>query len=342
LQGVDDFDGISYGRLVEITCAGLAPPPRVPTPPPVEPVDEVEAEPEPEPAPIVAVAGVPEVAPVSKGFSFVQESEIEGHHPADDGEWVDAGAVHNDQEHQEEVADSYVEQEAPAKEQTQEGMAPAVQWEPTTSAPLDWATDESELPPIASVQESMGASGSATPGDAPPEVAGEPNGEVNSPATTRRQHDGEGFTQARGARAHGRGFRGERGGYRSFRGERGAYRGGFRGERGNHRGGERGGFRGGEHGEHGEFRRGGERGEFRGGDRGEFRGGDRGEFRGGDRGEFRGGDRRGRGGYRGRGEWRGDGEYRGRGGRGRGRGGDRGGAPATPTTPVAAAEESAT
>jgi hypothetical protein len=281
---------------VEITDAGLAPP-RVPTPLPVEPVDEVEAEPEPEPAPIVTVAGVPEVAPVSN-FSFVQESEIEGH--ADDTEWVDAGAASNEQEPQEEVAKGYVEQDAPAEEQVQEGITPAVQWEPTPNAPLDWATDESELPPIASVQESIGASGSATPGDAPPDAVAEPNGEVNSPATTRRQHDGEGFTQARGGRVGRGGFRGERGGYHNFRGGDRGFRGGFRGS---HRGGDRGGFRGGEQGERGEFRRGergefrgGDRGEFRGGDRGEFRGGDRGEFRGGDRGEFRGGDRRGRGG----------------------------------------------
>lgn len=57
-----------------------------------------------------------------------------------------------------------------------------------------------------------------------------PNGSVRPPPTI----DDDGFTQARGGRARGRG-----------RGFRGGERGGFRGGDGGFRGGDRGGFRGG-------------------------------------------------------------------------------------------------
>ncbi|KAM6501981.1 hypothetical protein JOM56_001958 [Amanita muscaria] len=313
LLGAEESNGISCARLTEITQLGLALP-RAPTPiaePTVE-QPEPETELELETAPAVAPVGVPEVAPASKGFSFVQESEIDEARPADDDEWIDAGVVPEAQAPEGELANGHVQQEEVQALET----APPVFPEPATSAPLDWATDDGDLPPIADVQESIGASVSATAGDVQPKATGEENTGENSPLSNRRPEE-EGFTHFGGGRGRGRGprgERGERGGYRN-RGERG----GFRGERGSFRGGERGGFRGERGGPHGGERsgfHGGERGGFHGGERGEFHGGERGGFRGGERGEYggqRGGERgepqgndRGefRGGYRGRGEGR--------------------------------------
>ena len=336
LHGSDDFDGISCmydkmpwslylpcildTRLSEIITAGLAPPPRTPTPPPVEEegaeeTEEVQIAIESETAADAALAGIPETVYPKKGFSFVQESEIDDARPVDDSEWVDAGASAADQALEEELANGHVEQDATPEPQR---VVPVVE-EPTTGASIDWATDEADLPPITSIQESFGISDAAPPADAQAESAPDAtNG--RPPRSHRRPHDEDGFTH-RGGHGRGRGrggFRGDRG-HRGFRGERGG-RGGFRSGEGEFRGG----FRGGE----GEFR--GREGEFRSGEGGfrgrdvEFRGRG-GEFRGGHRngenggfrsgegdsprgGEFRGGEGRGgeggegRGGYRGRGE----------------------------------------
>jgi hypothetical protein len=142
--------------------------------------------------------------------------------------------------------------------------------QPPQTGAIDWAAeDDAGLPSIASLHTKFGTSGSATPVtaeivDTAPELAPAPisvNGNVGDAPATPVQEDEDGFTQAKGSRGRGRGFRGN-----------GNDRGGFRG----HRGGERGGFRGGDR-EHGGFRggdrdRGGYRG-FRGGERG---GGERG------------------------------------------------------------------
>ena len=244
-------------RLVEITNAGLASP-RVQTPPPTEQVEraeQAEAVEESVTVPDTAITGIPETVSSSKGFSFVQESEIDEAQPGDDGEWVDA-TVH-EQSPQEELPNGHMQQTAVVVDLVQETIIPAIE-EPTTSAPLDWATEEGDLPPISSVHESFGTFGAAMSADAQaesaPETATSPaNDQAYGPRPRRRPQDEEGFTRARDGRGRGRGFRGERG-------ERGGYR-GFRGDRGGFRGGDRGGFRG--------------RGEGRGGDGrgGEGRGG---------------------------------------------------------------------
>lgn len=317
-------------RLSEIVAAGLAAPPRSPTPPPAEEAEEAEEEEEvkvevesSEPAADVIVTGIPETVYPKMGFSFVQESEIDDTQPADDSEWVDAGASTAEQALEEE---DHVEREATPEPRVQERVAPIVVEEPTTGASIDWATDETELPPITSIHESFGM---APPAEVRTESAPEAtNGRPPRQFHRRPHHDEEGFTHPRGGRGRGRGFRGDRGGgHRGFRGgERGGGRGGFRGgEGGGFRSGE-GGFRGGEGGfrsEGGGFRsgeggyRGGEGGGyregggFRGGEGG-YRGGENGGVRGGPEGDsprtpegggFRGGE--GRGGYRGRGEGRG-------------------------------------
>jgi hypothetical protein len=309
-----ELDGVSSSRLLEIAHLAFNPP-RAPTPPVEEEVEEEQptladttiSELE---AP-VPVAGVP-VSAVAGSFRFMQDSEIETPSFEEGAEWIEKSDAAGQEEEQ--ATNGQVTEEAVPS-------PPA----DMTSGPIDWAADdEGGLPSIAGLHAEFGTSGSATPAEAADitqeEAAAAPavNGHVDGEAEPAED---DGFTQARG-----RG-RGGRGGYRG--GERGAHRGG---ERGGFRGGDRGGFRGGER---GGFRGGEGRGGYRGGDRGNFRGGDRGGERGGFRG-FRGGGERG--GFSGRGgsggEWRGDGE-RGRGGRGRGRGGDRGGAPATPTTPAA-------
>ncbi|KAF8629391.1 hypothetical protein AX15_003446 [Amanita polypyramis BW_CC] len=274
LQGSGDFDGIPHTRIVEITDAGLAPP-RIPTPPPAEQVaetEQIEAVVESPSVPDVAVISVPGPASTTKGFSFVQESEIDEAQPEDDGEWTDV--VGHEQSPREEISNEHGQQAVPVVDQVQEPVTSAIE-EPTTSAPLDWATEEGDLPPISSIQESFGTSGAAIPVDeqaesAPDTVTSPTNGQMNGPRPRRQPQDEEGFTRGRG---RGRGYRGERGGYRGFRGERGAFRGGDRGGfRG--RGGEgRGGYRG--------------RGEWRG--NGEYRGRGRGRGRGGPGGERGGG-----------------------------------------------------
>ncbi|KAF8639510.1 hypothetical protein AX17_001415 [Amanita inopinata Kibby_2008] len=311
LQGSGDFNGIPYTRLIEITHGELTVP-RALTPPPAEPAfadePEVQITETVESTSVVAVdvtvTGAPAPVSASKGFSFVQESEIEESQVVEGEGWTDEAPPAQDQPSEQEVLNGHAEQALAAEEQVLESIPPPPE-EPTTSAILDWANDDGDLPPISSVHERFGTSGSATPAEVHPESGAEAtpaNGHATGPRQPRPRPDEEGFMQTRPGRGRGQGFRGD---------ERGNYRGGYRGgERGGYRGGERGGYRG-------------ERGGFRG-----HRGGDRGGYRG--RGEWRGdGEHRGRG--RGRGEWRVDGEHRGR-GRGRGRGGDRGGAPLTPTT----------
>ncbi|KDR74988.1 hypothetical protein GALMADRAFT_268537 [Galerina marginata CBS 339.88] len=301
-----DVDGISSSRLLEISHLAFNSP-RAPTPPAAE---EEEAEEEEHPTlaesattDFESVAGAVPPSAGANTLHFMQASELETPSFEEGVEFIEKADAAG---HEEPAANGHAAEEPDA--------APA----DVTNGPIDWAADdEGGLPSIAGLQAEFGTSGSVTPAiqeeaaAAAPDVNGHVEGETEQP-------EDDGFTQARG-----RGGRGGRGGHRG--GDRGGHRGG---ERGGYRGGDRGGFRGGDRGGY----RGGEgRGGHRGGERGGFRGGDRGGFRGGERGGFRGGER---GGFSGRGsggEWRGEG----RGGRGRGRGGDRGGAPATPTTPAA-------
>ena len=318
LHGSDDFGGISCmyekkclghffllgildTRLSEIIAAGLAPPPPPLTPPPVEEesveeTEQVHVAVESEAAADVGIAGIPETAYPKKGFSFVQESEIDDARPVDDGEWVDAGAP--EQALEEELSNGHAEQDAKPEPQHQERVVPVVE-EPTTGASIDWATDEADLPPITSIQESFGISDAAPLADAQAAESAPDAANGRPPRPHRRpHHDEEGFTH-RGGHGRGRGrggFRGDRG-HRGFRSERGG-RGGFRGGEGEFRDRE-GGFRSGEgefRARDGEFR--GRGGEFR-GRGGEFRGRE-GGHRNGENGGFRSGEGDGprRGGFR--------------------------------------------
>ncbi|KAF8348403.1 hypothetical protein F5887DRAFT_647004 [Amanita rubescens] len=272
LQG-SDFDGIPYTRLSEIIAAGLVAPPRTPTPPPVEEIEEVQVEVEPEPTAEVTVTGIPETVYPKTGFSFVQESEIDDTQPVDDGEWIDAGASTAEQVLEEELANDHVEREVTPEPPIQERVAPVVE-EPTTGASIDWATDETELPPITSIHESFGMTGPIPSAEVRTEPVPEAtNGRPPRPHYRRPHHDEEGFTHSRGGRGRGggRGFRGDRGGHRGFRGGERGGRGGFRGGEGGFRSGE-GGYRSGEGGyRSGEGGHRGEEGGYRGGEGG-FRG----------------------------------------------------------------------
>ncbi|KAL0956683.1 hypothetical protein HGRIS_002811 [Hohenbuehelia grisea] len=283
-SGVGDHNGVPYTRLAEIVHLHLNPP-RAPTPPAAEPVEvestpEVEAEPVAEAEEPQAVAGIPEVVSATGGFHFMQASELETPSFEESAEWVEKPVAFETQ------AD-----DAPVYGTELNGHADPVAEAPVAvgNEAIDWAAEDDEgLPSIAGLHAKFGTSGSATPVGEPAEaeapVAAEPqeqvapvvgNGHANDAAKKAPApgDEDDGFTQARGGRGRGRGFRGE------HRGEHRGFRGGFRGEhRGGFRGGDRGGYRG--------HRGGGERGGFRGG-RGDWRGD--GEHRGRGRGRGRGG-----------------------------------------------------
>ncbi|KAF5393198.1 hypothetical protein D9757_000532 [Collybiopsis confluens] len=300
-----NFEGVAYPRLLELCDHVFAPPPEAEVSVEEQPLQESVAEEQPE----IEASSASASMTTTGSYHFIQASEIETPSLEESGDWM---AVEG------------TKQTPEVNGHAGEVVAPEA---PVLTGPIDWAADnEDELPSIDNLHATFGKSGSATPTVEPEaQEVNVPNGDLPQPTSAVEEDDG--FTQARGVRARGRGHRGgeRRGGYRG--GDRGGFRGG---DRGNFRGGDRDGFRGGDR---GNFRggdrdgsRGGDHDGVRGGDRGGFRGGDRDGFRGGDRdgrGHFRGGHRGGdRGGYRGRGEWRGEG---GRGGRGRGRG-----APASP------------
>jgi len=291
LSGKGEFESVSYVRLLEVAQEPLS----VPAAATLELVEEASDPQEEEPTTpaaesVVTIGGVPMVQSSSGSFHFMQESELEASQtPFEDGaEWVErSDAAGHHAEPQNHVPPALDLEET----NLVNGHVEESPVEPPQTAPIDWAAeDDAGLPSIASLHTKFGTSGSATPITAEiVEPAAEPfpepinvNGHVDDVPPTSAQEDEDGFTQAKGTRGRGRGFRG------SNSNDRGGFR-------GNYRGGDRGGFRGGDR----------ERGGYRG-----FRGGDRGGERGGDRGGFRGG----------RGEWRGDSEHRGRGGRGRGRG----------------------
>lgn len=314
LSGEGEFESIPYTRLLEVAQEPLRVPVAV-SPAPVEEESDLQEEEHSTPAAAESTVGIGSVPVVgqsaSSSFHFMQESELEAAQtPFEDGvEWVErSDAASHEAEQQTDVPPALnLEENTLVNGHIDESIP-----EPPQTGAIDWASeDDAGLPSIASLHTKFGTSGSATPVTAevvqpapePSQAPASVNGHVAHAPSTPAQEDEDGFTQAKGTRGRGRGFRGN----------------------GNDRGGFRGGFRGGD--------RGGDRGGYRGGDRehGGFRGGDR--ERGGYR-VFRGGDRGGeRGGFRGgRGEWRGgDGEFRGRGGRGRGRG-DRGAHP--PPTPA--------
>ncbi|KAH7913449.1 hypothetical protein BJ138DRAFT_1146015 [Hygrophoropsis aurantiaca] len=271
LSGQGEFNGVSYARLLDVVQAFLNPP-RDPTPLPAEPdvVDEpeiVEDLPTEEETP---VAGIPGTLSVSSSFHFMQASELET--PLEtDAEWVERA----DEQSPNGLPDHAADVEVVEAVADVEAAAPN-----TGNGPLDWADEEGGLPSIAGLQATFAPSGSATPVVQTVEIASLPPAAPINGATPPPPHtEDDGFTQPRGGRNRGRGFRGERGGPR----------GGFRGN-------DRGGFRGGDRG-------------FRGGNRG----GDRGGYRGRSDGEWRGGDQQNRG--RGRGRGRGDrgGHHEGRG-----------------------------
>ncbi|KAF9268648.1 hypothetical protein L218DRAFT_1048167 [Marasmius fiardii PR-910] len=274
LSKAKSFEDISYERLLEISQQVIVPRSPSPVHAPAEELSVVASE-----QPVAN--GVP---PSKSGssFHFLQESEIETPSFEQSAEWVE----HPTSSQQSEDLDP-----DPQNISEHKGNRCRLQV-PTSGEPIDWAAEgEDDLPSIDGLHATFGKSGSVTPdAQADPISHEQPPSEANGlhGSETVPLADDDGFTQARGGRGRGRGFRG----------------------------GERGGFRGGS--------RGGDRGSFKGGERG-HRGGFRGmelssfivttsEFffyclSGG----------------RGRGDWRGDGEHRGRGGRGRGRGGDRGG-----------------
>ena len=302
-----------------------------------EPVEPTEPESE------LPVVGIPVTASMSSSFHFMQDDELEGQTPFEEGaEWVQ----HPDEQQQD-------------QDQHEETSSTAAVHESTTVGTLDWSAEDEHgdsLPPIQGLHAHFGTpQGDTTPVAAPSALPPTDEWQTAASATegAQGQHQqrhttatatgGGGYTSSssagRGGRHHlpepdaegfvniptkrSRGGGGEhhrgggehqhRGGGRG-RGERREFRGRGSGEwRGSHRGGVPGGA-----GEGAEYGSGGEQGDRpRGGWRGRDRGdrGDRGE---GGRGEHRGG--------RGRGEWRGrsdgyrGGEHRGR-GEGRGGGG---------------------
>ncbi|KAJ7497260.1 hypothetical protein FB451DRAFT_1210646 [Mycena latifolia] len=253
MLGQGSYEGISYGRLLEITQLSLNPP-RVPTPTQESSPEVATATVEASSVESMSASNQPVGVSTSGSFDFMQASELETPFE-DNAEWVER----SDAEHREEVVEpvnGHVLADEPITTITPPGE--------TSNAALDWAADDEEggLPPIAGLHAKFGTSGSATP------VVEElqTNGHTVAPAP----EEDDGFTQARG-RGRARGFRGsERGG------DRGGYRGGSRGgERGFRGGGDRG-SRGGYRGRGGEWRGDGERGRGgRGRGRGD-RGGDRG------------------------------------------------------------------
>ncbi|EKM75548.1 hypothetical protein AGABI1DRAFT_116277 [Agaricus bisporus var. burnettii JB137-S8] len=293
----DNFNGVSYSRLIEITNLSLNPP-REPTPE-LEDV-AVTVDEMPSTASVTgpsehsgAVIGVPESIAASNSLQFMQDSELGG--PFDD---PPADVPQETLAAPEAIADPDISASVNGHVEVPVVAAPA-----DTPATIDWAADETaeELPSIAGLHAEFGTSGSATPAEQPTHA----NGDANAPTTPARTEE-DGFTP-------------------TGRGNRGGYRGDFRGRGGRGNRGYRGGFRGGYgQGGYGQGER-DERGGDRGGARGHYR------HRGGeDRGR---GGYRGRGEYRGDGERRGGGRGRGRGDRG---GPRPQGGPATPAPAPAA------
>ncbi|KAJ3838008.1 hypothetical protein F5878DRAFT_563132 [Lentinula raphanica] len=259
------FEDISYSHLLEICERALSPPAPTTEAPVLEELEESASQPaaadeEPEPDPVVSVTAS---MTTSGSFHFMQASELDTPSFEENVEWVETTDAVDSSEQVEHVppVNGHVE-ETPVNEV------------PASNEPIDWAAeDEDELPSIDNLHATFGKSGSATP-----TVQPEPQEQLETPEPTVNGHpplqpmstvEEDGFTQARGGRGRGRGFRGERG-----------FRGGFRGS-------DRGGSDRGS-GSRGRYRGGGDRGGARG--RGDWRGGD-GEFhsRGRGRGRGRGG-----------------------------------------------------
>ncbi|THV05122.1 hypothetical protein K435DRAFT_961506 [Dendrothele bispora CBS 962.96] len=249
-----EYQGVPYSRLLEISQIVFTPAPPAPVVEATEP-EEPQEQQAPAPAPIAQPEVVVGTVPLSSSgsFHFMQASELES--PSfDNAEWVERS----------EAAESAVNQTSTPVPETNGHInhTSVPEAPPTEGAPIDWAAEgEDELPSIDGLHATFGKSGSATPvvpDDAPmPEPIPVTNGAAADDTATTPTVDDDGFTQARGGRGRGRGFRGERGGFRgSFRG---GDRGGFRG-RGGHRG--RGEWRG-----DSEHRGRGGRGRGRGGDR---------------------------------------------------------------------------
>ncbi|KAF9071659.1 hypothetical protein BDP27DRAFT_1321683 [Rhodocollybia butyracea] len=254
-----DFEDVLYSRFLEISTQVLNPPVQVDVPEPV--ADEPVPEPSQDDHSELEISVPPSVPITTTGsFHFMQASELETTSFEDSAEWVEAADVDNTEEVSKVNGDV---KEIPTRETA------------IAAGPIDWAAEgeDDELPPIDNLHATFGKSGSATPAaqeveDVEPITNGHiPEPTVAAPVPTIED---DGFTQARGWRARGRGRGGERGGERGGRGHRGQDRSGYRGgERGGERGGDHGPFRGGRGGDHGYRGRGEWRGsEGRGGGRG--------------------------------------------------------------------------
>ncbi|KAK1236464.1 hypothetical protein PQX77_000300 [Marasmius sp. AFHP31] len=186
------FEDVPYERLLSITHQVLAP--RPPTPvnaPSEEPSTEIDTE------PAVAADAVPVAK--SSSFHFLQASEIETPSFEHNTEWVERP--------------SHQPGHPVTHEQPNGHVSHAENEAPPTNDNIDWAAEgEDDLPSIDGLHATFGKSGTVTP-DAQAEpapqdqVVPDPNGHAHTEAAPPADDDG--FTQARGGRGRGRGFRGE-------------------------------------------------------------------------------------------------------------------------------------
>ncbi|KDQ57584.1 hypothetical protein JAAARDRAFT_69680 [Jaapia argillacea MUCL 33604] len=274
LTSEGEFQGVPFSRFLDINHLYQNPAPlsepeqEEEEPIVVEVVLEQSAGDEEEGGvPDVSVSGVPPYVSTTGSFHFMQDSELEAS-PLEDASWEQPDVGQLDHGGSTEIVETTVTSiDASGDVVVEESVVVTTQTElpPAATGPIDWANDEGELPSIAGLHAQFGTSPAPAEFQETPHASTLAGGsDVNG---SHRIEEEDGFMQARGGRARGRG---------GFRGERAVPRGGFRGAE------LRGGFRGGERG-------------FRGGYRGGDRGGDRGGYRGRANGEWRGGRGRPRG-----------------------------------------------